>query len=156
MSEQRITKNIVLGTNEQGEIIVLDGVFQYTDGFKGATGTCLVPVTQAEIDHALTDEQKTEWYEEIWRNDAKNTYGTTESLEDYAAAQDDDEYLEMRYEDYTDIDTADIAAVLGVAAPQRYTTIGGGRMFPRALEGVTFIDSDEVREAVALIQQYES
>ena len=79
----------VIGTDE-GTVIVLDYTFNHGDGFKGAVGATVRPVSQAEIDRALTDDEKQEWFEELWRQDAGTTNGTTDSLEDWAQAADDD------------------------------------------------------------------
>ena len=147
----------VIGTDE-GTVIVLDYTFNHGDGFKGATGAQVRPVTQAEIDRALTDDEKQEWFEELWRQDAGTTNGTTDSLEDWAQAQDDDEYLDGRFEDYQDIDAEDIAQAVGQEVPERYTLIGVGRMFPQAIDSDTFVplDTDRARELIQIIRDIES
>ena len=38
---------------ENNEVIVLDGVFKYNDGFKGATGSIFEPVTRERYDEVL-------------------------------------------------------------------------------------------------------
>ena len=38
------------------EITVLDGVFKYTDGFKGATGSIFEPVSKEQYDEACEEE----------------------------------------------------------------------------------------------------
>ena len=154
MSDRNV-RNIVLGAREDGTVVVLESTFGEAGKFRGATGAEIVPVTKAEWDRVNTDEEKSEYYEELWRNDAGRTNGTLQSLEEWVNDIDEDEYLESRFEDYRDIDADDIAAALGVEEPMRYTPIGMGRIFPRALEGVTFIDSDEVRAALAAIAEFE-
>lgn len=148
------TYNLVLGTN-QGEIIVLASIFEYGDGFKGATGDILDPVSQLALDEALTHENKCEWYEDVWSEIRRNDESMP-SLDKWVDTINDDEYLESRYETYTDVPTADIAKALGEDEPARYALVGVGRIFPRVLDGIELIDSDEVRAAVELIRAIES
>ena len=155
MTRAEKTYNLVLGTQEDGTVIVLDYLFHYGDGFKGAVGSHLSPVAQEQIDQALTLDEKTEWYEEIWRSDAGSSNGTEKSLKEWVDGISDDEYIDGRFEEYHTISAADVAAAVGQEVPARYELIGLGRTFPRALEGITLIDSDEVRAAVELIHQYE-
>ena len=147
----------VIGTDE-GTVIVLDYTFNHGDGFKGATGAAVRPVSQDEIDRALTDDEKQEWFEELWRQDAGTTNGTTDSLEDWAQAQDDDEYLDGRFESYQGIDAEDIAQAVGQEVPERYELIGCGRMFPQAIDSETFVplDTDRARELIQIIRDTES
>lgn len=55
MSERKETKynKIVNFDEETREITLLDGVFQYEDGFKGATGTTFEPITEEQIQERL-------------------------------------------------------------------------------------------------------
>lgn len=155
-NRETTTYNIVLGTNGAGEIVILDDVFKYGDGFQGATGSIVQPVSQEEIERALTADEKEEWHEEIWRQDAGSTHGTTESLRDWSRSVPDEEYLDSRFEEYSSLDTEDIARAIGVEAPERYMLTSLGRIFPQALEGLTLIDSDAVRAAVKAIRAVES
>ncbi|WNN95099.1 hypothetical protein SEA_MAGRITTE_148 [Microbacterium phage Magritte] len=158
MSDRNATTyNLILGTREDGDVIVvLEDIFSYGDGFKGATGAEIRPVAQELIDAALEDDEIEEWHEELWRADAGETNGTTKSLSEWVEDIDQDEYIDARYEEYGPLDTDVIAATLGVEAPARYTIEGLGRIFPRALEGIELIDSEEVRAAVAAINAVEA
>ena len=106
----------------------------------------------------MVPDEKMEWFEELWRRDAGSPNGTTDSLEDWAQAQDEDEYLEGRFETYQDIDAEDIAQAVGQEVPERYTLIGAGRMFPQAIDSDTFVplDTDRARELIQIIRDIES
>lgn len=156
MSKKETTYNLVLGAKEDGTVVILEYTFAYSGTCKGATGSELEPVTQAQIDEALADDEKTEWYEELWRMDAGTTNGTEKSLVDYVAEVDDDDYLESRFETYQTIDADTIAATIEADKPARYALTSLGRIFPRALDGITLVDSDEVRAAVASILEHEA
>lgn len=156
MSKTETTYNVVLGTKDDGTIVILERTFQHSDSFHGATGAALRPVTQAEIDAALTADEKTEWYEELWRNEVKTRNGETLGLTEWVDTIDDDEYIESRFDEYQDIDADTIAETLGLPeAPARYTLIGCGRIFPEALLGLTALETDEVAQAILTIEDYE-
>lgn len=156
MTRTEKTYNLVLGTQEDGSVVVLDYVFRYGDRFEGATGSILRPVSQEEIYRALVEDEKTEWYEEIWRSDAGSSNGTEKGLAEWVDQISDDEYIEGRFEEYRTHSADDIAATLGVETPARYELIGIGRVFLRALGGTTLIDSEEVRAAVQDILLHET
>lgn len=147
--------NLVIGTDSTGAIYILNETFVYADDFHGATGTIVRPVTQEEIDDALTTDQKEEFYEEVWRMDAASPNGTTDSLADWLENIDDEEYIDSRFECQNELTTEEIADALGEPAPARYAVTGVGRIWP-APEGFTPLDSDEVREALAAIDHFEN
>lgn len=157
MTESKRTEyNTVLGKTETGGIYVLSDTFRYSDGFHGATGAVLEPVTQEQIDTALKQADKTEWYEELWRQDAGATNGTELSLKDWVAQIPDDDYIESRFEEFNDLSTEEIAAALGDEPPARYQLVGIGRIFSAdTFAQMTLIDSDEVRAAIAAIREAE-
>lgn len=156
MSKQRkvVTHNTVLGTTPDGEIYILADTFHYPDGFKGATGWIVRPVTQDELALAQTAQGKAEYYEDSWRQDAGTPTGTTLSLEDWADEIDDDEYIDSRFEQLDGFSTDEIAAALYAVTPALYEITGGGRIFTdEVLEWIDFIDTDEVTAArMALLQ----
>lgn len=156
MDANRIKYNTVLGKDEQGAIYVLDDTFEYPNGTHGATGSIIVPVRQEQIDHALTEREKVDYYEEIWQEGAGSMNGTTSSLKKWVRQISDEEYLESRYESYTEHDPSLIAAWLGEDEPARYELIGCGRIFSvDTPDKLTLIDSEEVRDAVAAIREAE-
>jgi len=55
-NRQETKYNKVVNIAEDGEITVLDGVFNYKDGFKGATGSKFYPVSKDEYNDAIEDE----------------------------------------------------------------------------------------------------
>lgn len=127
------THRQILGTREDGAIVVLDYTFAYGDNFHGATGAEIYPVSHEEIKEAM--KEKREYLRELC--DDSGIHGQ-QRQSFYAMPK--DEYLDMRFEQFRDITTEDIAAKLGQEVPARYTLSGIGRMFPRALDGLTLID----------------
>ena len=148
----------VIGTTSDGGVVILEEVFKYPDGFKGATGALVYPVSEDEIERALVDE-KEDYYEEFWREDAGESNGTTLGLTEWVANIWDDEYIDSRFENYEYLETEDIAKAVGAdVVPERYTVVGLGRMFPSVIDAEDFtpLDTDRVRELIALIRDIES
>lgn len=156
MSAERTNHYIVLGTNSDGDVVILETTFQHSDSFKGATGAILERVSAETIDEFSEVSEVEAYYEEIWRGDAGRINGTTLGLSKWIDENvDEAEYLDSRFEPYTDMEDEDITEALGEDAPERYALIGCGRIFPLALAGLNLIDSDEVRKAVELIREFE-
>ena len=70
--EARISKKLETAYNlpvgiKDGEIYFLETVFDYRDGFTGATGFSLRPLTHGEVDERNTDEYYEEHSKEIWQ-----------------------------------------------------------------------------------------
>lgn len=148
----------VIGTTSNGGVVILEEVFKYPDGFKGATGALVYPVSEDEIERALVDE-KEDYYEEFWREDAGESNGTTLGLTEWVANIWDDEYIDSRFENYEHLETEDIAKAVGAdVVPERYTVVELGRMFPSVIDAEDFtpLDTDRVRELIALIRDIES
>ena len=148
----------VIGTTSDGGVVILEEVFKYPDGFKGATGALVYPVSEDEIEQALGDE-KEDYYEEFWREDAGESNGTTLGLTEWVANIWDDEYIDSRFENYEHLETEDIAKAVGAdVVPERYTVVELGRMFPSVIDAEDFtpLDTDRVRELIALIRDIES
>lgn len=58
----RVKINSVVAYNvDTHEVYVLNDLFHYNDGFKGATGATLMPLTQEYIDYCSTDEYGLEY-----------------------------------------------------------------------------------------------
>lgn len=76
----------VVGVTESGEVYILDYTFDSGagDGFKGAVGTHMRPVTRAEYEEATEQEALEERFEDVWQMMAGDGR-TTESLADFAA-----------------------------------------------------------------------
>ena len=157
MSVERDVIHEVIGTSSEG-VVVLDYFFRYPDGFRGATGAVVRPVTQAEIDDFSTLESLEDYYEGAWRDDAGRPNGTTMSLSEYVGGLDVDECIERRFEELGWLSAEEIAEAVGVKrAPARYEVIGVGRMFPRAIDDESFVplDTDRARELIARIREIE-
>ena len=162
---QRDSYYEVLGTTSDGGVVILETTFEYLEtpfeyinAHKGATGALVYPVSEDEIERALGDE-KEEYYEEFWREDAGESNGTTLGLTEWVANIWDDEYIDSRFENYEHLETEDIAKAVGAdVVPERYTVVELGRMFPSVIdaEGFTPLDTDRVRELIALIRDIES
>ena len=156
---QRDSYYEVLGTTSDGGVVILEEVFKYPDEFEGATGALVYPVSEDEIERALSDDEKEDYYEEFWRGDAGESNGTTLGLTEWVADIWDDEYLDSRFENYEHLETEDIAKAVGAdVVPERYTVAALGRMFPSAIDAEDFtpLDTDRVRELIALIRDIES
>ena len=155
----------VLGTTSDGGVVILETTFNYEPdfrhspvGYKGATGALVYPVYEDTIELALVDE-KEDYYEESWREDAGESNGTTLGLTEWVANIWDDEYIDSRFENYEHLETEDIAKAVGAdVVPERYTVVDLGRMFPSVIDAEDFtpLDTDRVRELIALIRDIES
>ena len=158
---QRDSYYEVLGTTSDGGVVILETTFNYESLYdhKGATGALVYPVSEDTIERALTDDEKEEYYEEFWREDAGESNGTTLGLTEWVANIWDDEYIDSRFENYEHLATEDIAKAVGAdVVPERYTVVALGRMFPSAIDAEDFtpLDTDRVRELSALIRDIES
>ena len=128
--------NKVIAYNED-EIYLLDYTFNYTDGFKGAVGTIVRPVTEGEYNERLSREGLAEMAECIWRADAGSTFGTELGLEEWI-----DENLEELRESAIELQDLEVleAAGLHYFAAE---IIGAGRVFHEGWdEGLTVVDRD--------------
>ena len=158
---QRDSYYEVLGTTSEGGVVILETIFNNETlyDYKGATGALVYPVSEDTIECALTDDEKGDYYEEFWREDAGEPHGTTLGLREWVADIWDDEYLDSRFENYERLETEDIAKAVGAdVVPERYTVVALGRMFPSAIDAEDFtpLDTDRVRELIALIRDIES
>ena len=155
----------VLGTTSDGGVVILETTFEcletpfeYINAHKGATGALVYPVSEDTIERALGDE-KEDYYEEFWREDAGESNGTTLGLTEWVANIWDDEYIDSRFKNYEHLETEDIAKAVGAdVVPERYTVVELGRMFPSVIDAEDFtpLDTDRVRELIALIRDIES
>ena len=157
---QRDSYYEVLGTTSDGGVAILETTFNYEPLYdhKGATGALVYPVSEDTIEQALGDE-KEDYYEEFWREDAGESKGTTLGLTEWVANIWDDEYLDSRFKNYEHLETEDIAKAVGAdVVPERYTVVELGRMFPGVIDAEDFtpLDTDRVRELIALIRDIES
>lgn len=61
------TKGAVLIGRRDGAYYFVDSVFDHGDGFQGATGFIVYPVTQEMADEAMSPDMMAERYEDVWR-----------------------------------------------------------------------------------------
>lgn len=147
--EREITVyNLVLGTCADGGVVILEKIFRYGASFTGATGSVVRPISEDEIKQAM--QEKVEYLRETC-----NDVGARGVQRQKIMRMPRAEYLEYRFETYGDVSRPEIAIALGVEPPERYTYDSTGRVFPRALENIQLIDSEEVRMAVKAIHAAE-
>jgi hypothetical protein len=118
--------NSIVGYDVDGNAVILNYTFTYSDDFHGATGSVVELVSQEQYAFDTDPENMAEWAEDLWREDAGNTNGTTNGLDEWIADK-WDELLESRY------DSSDSEYV---PAGNHATTncIACGRIFPHAID----------------------
>lgn len=55
-NRQETIYNKIVNIAEDGEITILESIFEYTDGFKGATGSKFYPVSKKQFEEETTRE----------------------------------------------------------------------------------------------------
>lgn len=150
-SNRKETKyNKVVNIAEDGEITVLDGVFNYKDGFKGAIGSKFYPVSKSEYDAAIDDENVIDYLVdsgiELTADQKRNGFvGMVEQMDnsEKASLMFDESYSELW--DYLREEcnlTEDEAHI--------FNCVGGGRCFDAKFKG------NKNKELSAIIRKYES
>jgi len=139
---------------KDGSIYFLDYVFNHTDGFKGATGTVLDPITPEYIKD-ITTEDWIEYSRDLWRS-AVETNSTEASLEDYAKLiQEDSEISGLLYpgHDNSYSELYDEAKKHFDYEVETFNCCGGGRCF--SLELLNSFDKVIDQNLIDLIKSYE-
>ena len=140
MTRTATTYNEILGRDEHGSVIVLDEVFEYDYGFRGATGSAFEIVSREEVEEAIETENFKGYAREIWQMEVAE--GITESgleewTENYFGTE--EEKIESRYDrSYSHMHPA-IREAFNVPEDAVINCTGGGRMFPDALEGLEWL-----------------
>ena len=130
----------ILGRDEHGSVIVLDEVFEYDSGLRGATGSRFEIVSREEVEEAIEPENFKEYAREIWQMEVAE--GLTESglvewIEHYFGTE--EEKIEHLHDDsYSHLHPA-IREAFDVPENAVINCTGGGRMFPGALEGLEWL-----------------
>jgi hypothetical protein len=120
----------LLGKTENGEYVFVDNIFDHGDGFCGATGIILVPISKQEYDERMSVENFKDRYEDIWRDVVSNG-NTVESLEDWCQSildsEGEDVVFDLSYRDRY----WDELRELGLSEEEYpvFECIGGGRCF---------------------------
>lgn len=83
MNRKETIYNAIVGVLTNGSVIVLDDIFEYDGGFKGATYYAIETLTQDTIDYHNSDDEFMSYAKEVWQ-DAVATDNTTDSLDDFA------------------------------------------------------------------------
>ena len=81
MTRQETKINQIVGIKD-GELYILENVFKYSDGFKGATGYHMNVITQDYIDEMNDIDFLCEENDYLWR-EAVQAERTTDSLQEY-------------------------------------------------------------------------
>lgn len=113
---------------EDNEVVILESVFKYSDGFHGAVGEIIRPVFEDEYNDAFDDENLEERFEELWREDAGQINGTTLGLSDWV--EEHREELENSTFDEYDVDDLDLSFFELDEEPACWESIACGRIFP--------------------------
>lgn len=129
------TYNELIGYNTNGDAVILLYTYDRGSVFKGAAGAILELVSQEEYDYRTSDEALQEDAEELWRADAAQPNGTTDSLEDWTEANRED-LLETVFDD-------SYSGLVPEGDHVATDCIRGGRIFPSALDDiVTWVRPD--------------
>ena len=113
---------------ENNEVVILEYVFKYSDGFHGAVGEIIRPVFEDEYNDAFDDENLEEHYKDVWREDAGSSNGTTLGLSDWVEEHRED--LENSTFDEYDVYDLDLSFFELDEEPACWESIACGRIFP--------------------------
>lgn len=140
--EKRTTYNIVVGITENDEIYLLNSIFDHGKGFKGATGSVLVPVSQDYIDERNDLDSIIDTYGYLW-TEAVASGSTTDSQEDYmqqvldssdgAFFGHDESYVHHITKEFKDEYFPDA---------ETFECVGGGRCFDAGMKFKTVLRQD--------------
>ena len=80
---ERTTYEEVVAVDRFGSVLILDSIFDDGRGFKGATGSDVIPMSEEQYNHAVSPDNILEHYRDFWRQDAGSANGTELGLEDW-------------------------------------------------------------------------
>ena len=128
MARKEKKYNILIGKNDN-QYVFLDYIFDDGDGFCGATGTILSPISKQEYDERMSIHSVKERYDDIWRDAVKNG-NTDESLEEWCQSILDGDGEEGVF-DLSGTKYWDQVRKLGLTEEEYpvFECIGGGRCF---------------------------
>lgn len=144
--------NKIVNVSEDGEIQVLDSVFEYSDGFKGAVGSSFYPVSKEEYKERTSLESIIEYLESAVSEDGipsvcENSY--RKWAESIIECDEQDEFMfDTSYSELWDY----MRDELGLTEDDAYIfeCTCGGRMFDKNFYG------NHNPELSAIIREYES
>jgi hypothetical protein len=126
--------NKVVNISEDGEITLLEYTFNHSDGFKGAVGSIFYPITEKQIQEAISDYEDNdkelliymvENFGSLDRNMIENIDSSREALIDL--------FFDRSYEDLWD----DLREQCNIKEEESviFNCVGGGRCFDKNFEG---------------------
>lgn len=136
---KRTPYNAILGKDTHGNVIVLDYTFNYGSSTHGATGTVfeIVPVATVAATLAVFDDYAADHWRSVVEQE-ETELGLSEWAESKFPS--DDEKLAYLYDDsYSEIH-GDIREAYDLAEDDVINCTGGGRIFPRVLDGMEWLD----------------
>lgn len=140
---------------KDGSIYFLNYVFDHFDGFRGATGTVLDPITKDYIDN-ISNEDWIEYSRDLWKS-AVETNSTENSLEDFSEqikADSEIDGLKFPGHDYSYFELHDEAKKHFDSNVETFHCCGGGRCFN--LELLNSFDKVIDQNLIDLIKSYET
>lgn len=151
-SRKSVTYNKVVNFDrESNEITVLNDVFEYEDGMRGATGTVFVPVSEAQYDEETSFDNLKEYIKDCMDRVPENYEdegwnGFTQAIIDNGEAG--DTVYDMSYSYLWDM----LREECGLDESDAYVfnCVGGGRCFSSDFEGNMHPELSEI------IREYES
>lgn len=152
MSEtKRTTYNMVVGVKD-GEIYLLNGIFDHGNGFKGATGSILRPVTADEVEERRDLEYVKDVYGYLWQEAVAD--GSTEiSLNEYI--EDIIFYCDGHFPGHDDSDIEHLDDdFISTYFPdaETFECVGGGRCFSTNMKFDVLVSQD----LLDIIELYEN
>ena len=73
----------VVAVDRYGSVLILGSIFDGGKGFKGATGSNVVPMDEEQHDYMVSRDNIIEYFQDAWRQDAGSANGTELGLEDW-------------------------------------------------------------------------
>lgn len=134
-------KNIRIKVNKvvdfvDGEITVLDGLFRYSDGFMGATGSNFYPVSKAEYKERTKKANVKEHIRDCYDADyILDNFGSLEKA--YKLLKDNDEIEQFMFDtSYSELwDYLREELKLSEKESYIFDCVGGGRCFDKDFQG---------------------
>ena len=144
----QIDYNETIGYDSDGNAVVLNYTFDdriWDDKpFKGAKGAIIELVSQERYDDAMSTDAQEEYWEEVWRQEAGMTNGTTLGLTEWIAnlgQGDNDGVFDSGYSEC--VPAGDHVAT---------NCIGCGRIFPDALDDLVIVLRPDLVEIIRAIE----
>ena len=111
------------------EVVILEYLFKYSDGFHGAVGDIIRPVFEDKYNETFGDyETLEERFEDVWRENAGQTYGTILGLSEWVEDH-REELVNSTFDEY-DVDDLDLSFFELDEEPDCWESIACGRIFP--------------------------